>query len=318
MKYTDKAAFIAALNKGKLSGVILWQGASAIDGAPIVYVATAFNGSDNDKTGAMVQTFILPCPRAAGIAVNGARPAKIIAWLKSTGAKSICGDCPHAWQWNAEKGEFEKGACYVKEFQSPAAVLGAIARGSYPIAGIDFPAAWLEYLAAGRDVRLGAYGDPAACPPEISAAFVARAATRTGYTHMWKSAYAGARRNAFRLREIVMASCDSVADLRAARDAGFRGFLVTPAGAFPVSRALLSVGAHIDGAMICPASDEFAQVTGRKSECAKCGACSGAGGKGARMPDVFIPAHGATGGRIEAAPVCPATARMLANMGALV
>lgn len=308
--------FRAALAKGKIPGVILWQGASAIDGAPIVYVATAFNGSDNGKTGAMVQTFVLPDPRAAGIQVNGNRPAKIMAWLRSTGAKSICGDCPHAWQFNAESGEYEKGACYVREYQAPAAVLGAIARGSYPIAGIDFPAAWIELLGFGLDIRLGAYGDPAACPPEVSAAFVAHAKSRTGYTHMWKSAHAGARRNAWRMRDIVMASCDGAADLRAARDAGFRAFLVTPAGAQLAGRSVLSVGAHIDGAMLCPASDEFESQYGRKTECAKCGACSGAGGKGARMPDVFIPAHGATKARLQAA--CPATARMLANMGALV
>lgn len=316
MQYTDKSAFVAALNRGKISGVILWRGASAIDGTLIVYAATAFKSSDNEKTGNMVQTFILPDPHAAGIAVNGSRPAQIMAWLKSTGARAICGDCPHAWQWNEESGEFEKGSCYVREYQAPAAVLGAIARGAYPIAGVDFPMAWIEYLAAGRDTRLGAYGDPAACPPEISAAFVARAKTRTGYTHMWKSAHAGARRNAWRLRDIVMASCDSAADLHAARDAGFRAFLVTPKSGDYATRSILSVGAHIDGAMICPASDEFAAVTGRKSECAKCGACSGAGGKGARMPDVFIPAHGATANRVTGQ-ACPAASRILANMGAL-
>ena len=212
MQYTDRAAFVSALAKGKISGVILWQGASAIDGAPIVYVATAFQMSDNEKTGNMVQTFILPDPHAAGIAVSGSRPAKIMAWLQATGARSICGDCPHAWQADPATGEFRKGSCYVREYQAPAAVLGGVARGSYPVAGIDFPAAWIEFLAAGRDVRLGAYGDPAACPPEISAAFVARAATRTGYTHMWKSAFAGARRNAWRMRDIVMASCDGAAD----------------------------------------------------------------------------------------------------------
>lgn len=317
MKHTDLTKFRAALAKGKIPGVVLWQGASAIDGAAIVYVATAFGGSDNGKTGAMIQTFILPEPKAAGIVVNGARPGKIMAWLAATGAQSICGDCPHAWQWNAEKGEFEKGACYVREYQAPAAVLGAIARASYPVAGIDFPAAWLDALGAGLDIRLGAYGDPAACPPEVSAAFVSRAKSRTGYTHLWKSAYAAARRNAWRMRNIVMASCDSAADLHAARDGGFRGFLVTSASMPLAGRSVLSVGAHIDGAMLCPASDEFAAQYGRKTECAKCGACSGAGGKGQRMPDVFIPAHGATKGRI-AADTCPATARILANMGALV
>jgi hypothetical protein len=78
MRYTEKAKLISDLNAGRVAGVILWQGASLIDGAPIVHVATAFAGSDNDKTGVMVQTFILPDPRAAGIECNGTRPAKII------------------------------------------------------------------------------------------------------------------------------------------------------------------------------------------------------------------------------------------------
>jgi hypothetical protein len=41
------------------NGVILWEGASAIDGAPIVVIATGLKrGSRNGKTGAQVQTFI--------------------------------------------------------------------------------------------------------------------------------------------------------------------------------------------------------------------------------------------------------------------
>lgn len=318
MKYTNFGKFMAALESGKIPGVILWQGASAIDGTPIVLVANKFaDNSENDKTGAMVQSFILPDPHAAGIECNGSRPAKIMAWLKATGGKSICGDCPHAWQFDAASGEYRKGACYVIEYQSPAATLGAVYRGAYPIAGVDFPAAWIGKLGAGQDIRAGSYGDPAACPPDVWHAFLERARTRTGYTHMWKSAHAGARRNAFRLRGVLMASCDSAADLRAARDAGFRAFYVTPAGQIPgnASRSVLSVGAHVDGAMLCPASDEFAAIAGRKTQCIKCGACSGADGKGARMPDVFIPAHGA-GAKKIAGDACPAAARMLERMGA--
>lgn len=317
MKYTEFAKLDADLRAGRVPGVILWQGASAIDGAPIVLVANKFDGdSQNAKTGAQVQTWILPDPRAAGIEVNGGRPAKIMAWLKSTGAKSICGDCPHAWQYDEKTGEYEKGSCYVREYQAPAATLGGVYRGAYPIAGVDFPAAWIWKLGYKRDVRAGSYGDPAACPPEIWADFLSMAATRTGYTHGWKSAHVAFRRNAWRMRDLLMASCDSAADLRAARDAGFRCFYVIPQGALDLSRSVLSVGAHVDGAMICPASDEFEKVYGRKTQCAKCGACSGAGGKAARMPDVFIPAHGATGGRISGGGQCPAAARMLQRMGA--
>lgn len=317
MMYTDKSAFINKLKTGKIPGVILWQGASAIDGAPIVLVANKFDGdSQNQKTGSQVQTWILPDPRAAGIECNGSRPAKIMAWLKSTGAKSICGDCPHAWQYNEKTGKYEKGSCYVREYQAPAATLGGVYRGAYPIAGIDFPRAWIWELGYKRDIRAGSYGDPAACPPDVWADFLSMASTRTGYTHGWKSAHAGFKRNAWRMRDLLMASCDSAADLHAARDAGFRCFYVVPTDSIDLSRSLLSVGAHIDGAMICPASDEFEQIAGRKTQCAKCGACSGAGGKAARMPDVFIPAHGATGGRIQDGAQCPAAARMLERMGA--
>ncbi len=315
MKYTDKTKFISQLRSGKIGGVILWQGASAIDGAPIVLVANKFAGdSQNSKTGQQVQSFILPDPRAAGIECVGSRPAQIVSWLKATAAKSICGDCPHAWQWDKSAGEYKKGACYVKEYQSPAAVLGAVYRDSYPIAGRDFPAAWIPYLAQGLDIRAGSYGDPAACDPDIWAAFLALAKTRTGYTHGWKSAHAGFRRNAWRLRGLCMASCDSAADYRAAIDAGFRAFYVIPKGATNNGRSVLSVGAHVNGAMICPASKEFEQAAGKRTTCAACGACSGAGGKGERMPNVFIVDHGMTG--IDAPQSCPAAAAMLERMGA--
>ena len=111
MQYSDKSDFIARLQSGKIGGVILWRGASAIDGAPIVLVANKFAGdSQNVKTGQQVQSFILPDPHAAGIACDGSKPAKIVAWLKATAAKSICGDCPHAWQWSESAGEYKKGA----------------------------------------------------------------------------------------------------------------------------------------------------------------------------------------------------------------
>jgi hypothetical protein len=180
MEYTNKAKFIADLENKKIPGVILWRGASAIDGTPIVLVANRFDAkSGNEKTGAMVQTWILPDPHAAGIECTGSRPAKIMSWLKETAAQSICGDCPHAWQYNAATGQNEKGTCYVREYQAPAATLGGVYRGAYPIAGIDFPTAWIADIGAGRDIRAGSYGDPAACAPEIWAAFMEKCAGRT-------------------------------------------------------------------------------------------------------------------------------------------
>lgn len=64
-------------------GYILYEGPSMIDGAPIVVIVNKIDGSDNAKTGAMVQTFIIRSDVA---------PVEALA----TGADvSICGDCEH-------------------------------------------------------------------------------------------------------------------------------------------------------------------------------------------------------------------------------
>lgn len=290
----------AALRSGKLGGVILWRGASYYDGTPIVAVATKFrDNSANEKTGAMVQTFIVPDPHAAGIECNGARPAKIVAWLKSTGAKSICGDCPHAWQYDESAGEFQKGSCYVREYQAPAAVLGGVYRDSYPVAGLDFPAQWLGAIMAGYAVRAGSYGDPAAIPAATWRNALSRVLFSTGYTHFWKSKNARARANAAELKGLLMASCDSPADLQRAGDSGWRGFLVSDPAAFDAALALAErprdlarVGAFEPGAFLCPASKQFEQITQRRTNCAACGACSGNGGKAKNKAHVVIPDHG--------------------------
>ena len=290
----------AALRAGKIGGVIIWRGASYYDGTPVVAVATKFrDDSANDKTGAMIQTFILPDPIAAGIDCNGARPAKIVAWLKSTGAKAICGDCPHAWQRDESTGQYEKGSCYVREYQAPAAVLGGVYRDSYPVAGLDFPAHWLGAIFAGRAVRAGSYGDPAAIPAATWRAVLSRVLFSTGYTHFWKSKNAGARANAAKLKTLVMASCDSPDDLQRAGNSGWRGFLVSDPADFDSAlksaespRDLLRVGGFEPGAFLCPASKQFEQITQRRTNCAACGACSGNGGKAKNKAHVVIPDHG--------------------------
>jgi hypothetical protein len=43
----------------KILGYIAYEGASMIDGSPIVVIVNKIDGSDNVKTGAIVQTFIL-------------------------------------------------------------------------------------------------------------------------------------------------------------------------------------------------------------------------------------------------------------------
>jgi len=49
----------ALLLRGDASGVVLYRGPSAINGAPIVVVATAWGGSAYSKTGNMFQTYVI-------------------------------------------------------------------------------------------------------------------------------------------------------------------------------------------------------------------------------------------------------------------
>ena len=100
-----------ALKRGEFSGVVLYEGPSRIDGAPIVAIACRItDASNNEKTGAMVQTFIM----RRDIAPHEA--------LKTGDDSSVCGDCPLR--------PINKGAtrCYVRVYQAPLSVWNAYQR----------------------------------------------------------------------------------------------------------------------------------------------------------------------------------------------
>ena len=218
---------------------VIYQGPSMLDGQPTVVIATY--AGDNQKTGAMVQTFILRADQSPVDAVRSGADA------------SICGECSH-------RGDGFKGrSCYVNVGQAPGSVWRAWKRGSYA----DLSAAQVADLGAGLTVRLGSYGDPAAAPLEVWQALVSRAAGRSGYTHQWRHLNAwGDREKDW--RRLVMASCDSEADALEARATGWRPFRVRRAG-----DPLLA------GEFACPASDE----AGNKLQCVQCRSCSGNGGQ---------------------------------------
>ena len=74
---------IRALRRGDYCGVVLYNGPSLIDGAPIIAIACRITeASENSKTGAMIQTFILRRDIAPHLA------------LKTGADSSVCGDCP--------------------------------------------------------------------------------------------------------------------------------------------------------------------------------------------------------------------------------
>jgi hypothetical protein len=210
----------------KPNGFILWEGISRIDGkTPVVCIVNGLNskGSQNEKTGAMLQTFILLQNEHPMEAVNNGNDS------------AICGGCIHRKEPTGHR------SCYVNIIMGgPRAVWAAYKAGSYD----RLSATELATLANGRTVRVGSYGDPAAIPLDIWTALLSGAAGRTGYTHQWRSSkFAG-------LSSYVQASCDKPSDVAKAHAKGWKTFLVMPVGS-----ALPSTAIH------CPASKENGKKT---------------------------------------------------------
>lgn len=174
------------------NSVVLWQGPSSFDGAPLVVIATGLRrGSRNAKTGAMVQTWILRVDTDP------------VASVKAGDDGSNCGTCPH-----------RAGAgCYVDVSRAPLAVWRSWKAGRIPAA----TPAELAYLRS-APLRIGSYGDPGAVPVSVWAAVTSEGQRRTGYTHAWRT-----RPD---LQGLCMASADSAAESHVARAAGWRTFRV--------------------------------------------------------------------------------------------
>lgn len=124
--------------------------------------------------------------------------------------------------------------------------------------------------AAGRKVRMGAYGDPFAIR-RAAWDWVQGADGWTGYTHQWR------RANAQWLRAFAMASVDSLHELEMAQSLGWRTFRVRTASQPLAAREIA-----------CPASLEG----GNRRQCINCQACDGAGVNASRA-SVAIVVHGA-------------------------
>ena len=223
----------------KFLGFIAYEGPSEIDGSPIVVIVNKIDDdSKNDKTGAIVQSFIIRSDVSPIEALN-------------TGAdESICGDCAHR-PYLIKTGESDEPPCYVNVGRSVRSVYEAYKRGRYTKAD----SATIAKALAGKIVRIGTYGDPFAAPVRMWSQITRYAAGRRGYTHQWDrpdfdvAAWA----------PLVMASADSIDQAAKANLLGMRVFRV-------------SVGVDVQtGEAMCPASAE----AGKRSTCAKCSLCSG-------------------------------------------
>lgn len=251
----------------KAKTVVIYQGPSMLDGKPIVVFASGLKeSSTNSKTGGLIQTWILRSDIAPTEAVHTGDDA------------SVCGDCPHRGDLVLQPDGTTRNAnrsCYVTVFHAPRSIWESWQRGNVPAATPEE----FEQIVAGRQLRWGAYGDPAAIPHNLVERLSRAAESVNGYTHQWRLGFA--------LQEWLMASCDTPQDVQDARAMGWRSFFVD-ASEQGVKR-LDSKTMH------CPASEEM----GKALTCDQCMACGGLS-SGRKADVVQIRAHGSVA-RVQAA-----------------
>jgi hypothetical protein len=219
--------------------MVVYEGPSLINGEPVVVIATGLDKpSTNRKTGPMVQTYIL---------LADERPRDAIQSGKD---EAICGSCPARGGW-----------CYAIQGRAGLGMQGIYTRwrsGSYP--------KYRKKAFAGKAVRLGAYGDPAAVPTRVWSDLLSVARTHTGYTHQWRTCDQ-------ELRKYCMASVDNLEEFEEAAAAGWRCYRVTE-----------SLSTKQQGEVACP----FYTIG---LQCDACGYCRG--GIARPRGHVVVEVHGA-------------------------
>ena len=235
----------------KPSGYILYEGDSLLDGKPIVAIALV--GSNNSKTGKMVQILYIRTD-IDPISAN-----------KSGEDYSICGTChlrgkPHD---RDDRATADERGCYVM-LLSILSIWKTYKAGKYPrIKTADF-----VEMTKDRTVRLGMYGDPACVPKRNNKMWIKSAKAHTAYSHQAKTH--GANYDP----TICMRSADTLDEAREAWSKGERTFRVGHLTSMVKDKEIL-----------CPASEE----AGRRTTCDKCKLCSG---MKINAKSILIPAHG--------------------------
>ena len=162
-----------------------------------------------------------------------------------------CMDCPFSRMMGS-------GGCYTHKFGQYVGFLSMLRT----IKASDFTVLTLkkesDILEMCKDtyVRFGTYGEPSLLPIALVGEMAQLASSYTGYTHQWRKDWAKD------FSKYFMASVHSQFQANVAQELGYRSFIATKDGNEP--------------AVQCPASKEG----GYKSNCAKCGLCSGTQGKG--------------------------------------
>ena len=223
-----------------------YDGPSLIDGKPIVLLAGGVDkASVNSKTGPMIQTYVLRKDKTVWDAIRDGSDV------------SICGTCIH----RPKDPDGKARSCYVDlRFVSP----------------VWFAKRLPGQLAVlhGRDVRFGAYGDPAAVPMDVWFKMSLAARSWCGYTQFWKDVD-----DTEIGRRILMASVHSVEQAHEAWALGWRTYRdVRPTGT-PVIE---------DREIVCP---HYSHQT----QCIKCKLCDGVSRHDGNPPgrrSIVAPVHG--------------------------
>jgi hypothetical protein len=147
--------------------MVIYKGQSLLDNQPIIVVA--IRQSKNEKTGNMVQTYILR------------EDVDPITANRTGQDYSICGTCDlKGVPTNKSHGLASRRKCYVQIGQAPRQIYETYKRGRY--LELKTPEEIAE-IGRGRTVRIGSYGDGAAVPNWVWEALVREAKSHTAYTH---------------------------------------------------------------------------------------------------------------------------------------
>jgi hypothetical protein len=177
------------IKQKRLTHVILYEGPSLLgNGADIAVLA--INDSTNDKTGNMVQVYI----------VNRYVPP--ITAQKTQQDDVNCGDCKH-----------RDKSCYVRVEQGVNAMYKGYMKGNYTKITEQEAIEWFR----NKLVRMGTYGDPAAINGAQWRIWLQNCKENTGYTHQWRTSD---------LKDLCMASTDTNEEYLEAKSLGWRCFNV--------------------------------------------------------------------------------------------